>query len=81
VIEFSKQPGAASLPLRRLRNLVALPSEALSQPGVLTAAADFLLEQGPRLAALSGPSRAVFAAGSPARPADMSRCARTARSS
>jgi 2-polyprenyl-6-methoxyphenol hydroxylase-like FAD-dependent oxidoreductase len=67
LIEFSKQPGPASLPLRRMRNLVALPSEGLSQPGVLAAAEDFLVEQGPRLAGLSGPSRAVFAAGSPTR--------------
>jgi 2-polyprenyl-6-methoxyphenol hydroxylase-like FAD-dependent oxidoreductase len=65
MIEFSKEPGPASLALRRMRNLVALPSEVLSDPSVLAAAADFLTRQGPRLERSAGPTRAAFAAGSP----------------
>ena len=41
IIELSKQPGHAGVQLRRLRHLVALPSEVLGDPIVLTAADEF----------------------------------------
>jgi 2-polyprenyl-6-methoxyphenol hydroxylase-like FAD-dependent oxidoreductase len=62
IVELSKQTGPAGLRLRRLRNLVSLPSEVLDDPTVQAVAREFLArleaEAGGRLA---GPTRSSFA--------------------
>ena len=50
MIELSRQPSPAGLRLRRMRNLIALPSEVLGDPIVLAAANDFLARRLQRVA-------------------------------
>jgi flavin-dependent dehydrogenase len=61
IIELSKQPTHAGLQLRRLRHLVALPSEVLGDPIVLAAADEFLAARSTEHGEPPGPSRASFA--------------------
>jgi 2-polyprenyl-6-methoxyphenol hydroxylase-like FAD-dependent oxidoreductase len=61
VIELSKQPSPAGQKLRRMRHLVALPSEVLGDPMVLAAANEFLARRGEQTGTLVGPTRASFA--------------------
>jgi 2-polyprenyl-6-methoxyphenol hydroxylase-like FAD-dependent oxidoreductase len=61
IIELSKQPGHAGVQLRRLRHLVALPSEVLGDPILLTAADEFLAARASQHGETPGPSRASFA--------------------
>jgi 2-polyprenyl-6-methoxyphenol hydroxylase-like FAD-dependent oxidoreductase len=62
VIELSRQPSAAGLLLRRLRNLVALPGEVLSDPAVQAAADLVLARREAQAIGAAGPTRASFAA-------------------
>jgi hypothetical protein len=62
VIEMSKQPGPEALKLRRLRNVVALPAEVLSEPAVLAAADEFLVRRSVEGKLSVGPTRESFAA-------------------
>lgn len=60
MIALSKQPGPATLPMRRMHNLVALPAEVLGDPSALETAAAFLAAN-PDATRSPGPSRAEFA--------------------
>jgi 2-polyprenyl-6-methoxyphenol hydroxylase-like FAD-dependent oxidoreductase len=60
IIELSKQPGPATMRLRRLRNLVSLPAEVLGDPLVLGAAEQFLARR-PDGGRSAGPTRTAFA--------------------
>ena len=62
VIELSRQPSPAGLLLRRLRNLVSLPSEVLGDPGVQAAAEELLARRNAEAVLTTGPTRASFAA-------------------
>jgi 2-polyprenyl-6-methoxyphenol hydroxylase-like FAD-dependent oxidoreductase len=61
-IELSKQSGPAGLLLRRMRQLVSLPAEVLTDLDVLAAAKDFLARPSPGNSLPAGPTRADFAA-------------------
>jgi hypothetical protein len=61
VIELSRQPSPAGLLLRRLRNLVSLPSEVLGDAGVRAAAEEHLARGQAGATLTIGPTRASFA--------------------
>jgi 2-polyprenyl-6-methoxyphenol hydroxylase-like FAD-dependent oxidoreductase len=62
IIEASKQQTPAGVRLRRMRNLVALPSEVLGDPGVIEAAGQMLDRHPGGELLTAGPSRESFAA-------------------
>ena len=64
IIAISKQPGAAGLRLRRVRNLVELPGDVLTDPAILAAANAYLDEHGVEGGSV-GPTRAAFGATEP----------------
>jgi 2-polyprenyl-6-methoxyphenol hydroxylase-like FAD-dependent oxidoreductase len=61
-IELSRQPGPAGLLLRRMRHLVALPAQVLTDLDVLAAANEFLSRPSRGDSLPAGPSRGDWAA-------------------
>jgi hypothetical protein len=60
-IALSKQPGPAGLLLRRMRHLVSLPAQVLTDLDVLAAANDFFARPSSGNSLPAGPTRADFA--------------------